>query len=287
MKLKVIVGQIILAAIAITLTLLSTSILFGQKLEKHSSDGYKASFCSNDWSSDDRAMARNIRELTLPSTGRLSVDGGRNGGIHIVGESRSDIKLRACVQAWGKSQAEADALAASTQIITAGTIRSDAAEGTNVSVTFDIAVPRDQDLELRAHNGGISIRSVEGTIDLETSNGGLHLDDLAGSVRGKTTNGGVHVNLTGNAWRGSGLELQTSNGGVHLTMSDKYAANFETGTVNGGFHSSIASVQIDREQLRLSKRYSASLNGGGAPVKITTTNGGVHIGADGDDDDND
>jgi len=142
-------------------------------------------------------------------------------------------------------------------------------------------VPRSTDLNLTAHNGGISISSVEGRLEFETTNGGVSLSDIAGEVKGKTTNGGVNVALFGNSWKGSGLDVQTSNGGVNLSIPETYAANIETGTVNGGFRSDIASLNVERnegERPRVT-RVNTQLNGGGAPIRVMTTNGGIKISA--------
>ena len=136
-------------------------------------------------------------------------------------------------------------------------------------------------VDLKAHNGGISISSVEGNLKFETTNGGVKLSDLAGDVRGRTTNGGVKVELSGAAWRGSGLDVETTNGGVKLSMPQNYAASVETGTVNGGFKSDIAALTLPEEtgenKWNRKKRISASINGGGAPIRIITTNGGIKI----------
>lgn len=282
---------IIKAALAAALLLVSTTILFGQekekadKLEKHA---YKAEkfknkeFCSSEnWSNGDKVGFKELREMTIPDSGSIAVDGGRNGGIKVKGSDRSDILVRACVQTWGVSEEAARAVASGIRISTTGTVKADAADDQNWGVSYEVLVPRATDLNLKAHNGGIAISSVEGRMEFETLNGGLHLMDVAGDVRGRTTNGGVHVSLGGNSWRGSGLDLITTNGGVHLLLPDTYAANIETGTTNGGFHSNIAalSVKRDEEKDRHQRpiRLNTSLNGGGAPIKLITTNGGVHI----------
>jgi DUF4097 and DUF4098 domain-containing protein YvlB len=116
-------------------------------------------------------------------------------------------------------------------------------------------------------------------MEFETTNGGVSLSDVAGDVKGKTTNGGVSVSLSGNSWRGSGLDVETKNGGVNLTIPETYAARVETGTINGGFKSEISSLNTgtDDEDRRRGKRISADLNGGGATVRVITTNGGVKI----------
>ena len=245
-------------------------------------------FCSGDnWSNGDKVSFKEARETIMPASGSISVDSGRNGGISVKGENRSDILVRACINGWADSEEAAKALVAGVRIDTSGgTIKADSANEENWSVSFEVLVPRNTSLNLKAHNGGISIRSVEGNIEFETTNGGVNVADLAGTVKGRTTNGGVNVALTGNSWRGSGLDLTTTNGGVNLSVPEGYAANFETGTTNGGFKSEVAALNVEEENYLgrtdhapRSKRIRASMNGGGADIRVMTTNGGIKIGA--------
>jgi DUF4097 and DUF4098 domain-containing protein YvlB len=240
-------------------------------------------FCSENWSSNDKESYRELREMNVAAGGVLDVDAGRNGGVSVRGDNRSDILIRACVQAWGATQGDAKAAADSVKISTGSSVRADGADESNYSVSFQIFVPRNTDLRLKAHNGGISISSVDGNLQFETMNGGVSLDNVGGDVKGRTTNGGVNVNLIGNSWRGNGLEVQTSNGGVHISMPETFAANIETGTVNGGFSSDIPSLTVEKDdQGRVrNKHVVASLNGGGAPIRVSTTNGGVRISSSG------
>jgi hypothetical protein len=279
------------AALAATLLFLSTTILFGQA-ESVGKQAYKVKnheFCSGDsWSNGDRVSFRDLREMTIPATGSLSVDAGRNGGIRVKGSERSDIAVRACIQTWGVSDEAARAVAAGIKISSAGgTIKADAPGEENWSVSYELLVPRSIDLNLKAQNGGIGIASVEGRLEFETQNGGVSLMDVAGDVKGRTTNGGVNVALGGNSWKGSGLDVTTTNGGVHLSMPDTYAANIETGTTNGGFHSDIPALSVSNEDVKGPTRHQRAtrlntvLNGGGAPIRLITTNGGVHISGSG------
>jgi DUF4097 and DUF4098 domain-containing protein YvlB len=279
------------AALATALLFLSTTILFGQekqKVEKAEKYGYKTEkmhkeFCGNNWSNGDKVSVRDLREMTIPATGSLAVDGRQNGGIKVKGSERSDVLIRACAQAWGTSEEAAQALMSSVKISTGPTVTADASSDRGWSVSYEILVPRSTNLDLKAQNGGIGITSVEGNLQFETMNGGVSLWDVAGDVRGRTTNGGVHVGLAGNSWRGNGLDVTTTNGGVHLQLPDTYAANIETGTTNGGFHSNIPALNVTQEDVKgparghRPTRLNTSLNGGGAPIRLMTTNGGVHI----------
>lgn len=297
-NLRYIATAVVAAALGVGVT-----AAFGQDVSKEKDKSHKIelkdlekaikaeknkAFCSSDnWSSGDKVSYRELRESNFAASGSLAVDAGKNGGISVIGEERGDIVMRACVQTWGVSDEAARGLAASVRIATGGTIKAEGPEpsnGISWSVSYQFLVPRSTNLKLNAHNGGISIGNVDGSLEFQTLNGGLSLKNLSGDVRGRTTNGGINVTLTGNSWRGSGLDLTTTNGGIHLSMPASYAARVEAGTVNGGFSSDIPALNITQEDLRGSewtrhraKRIDTVLNGGGAPIKVTTTNGGVRI----------
>lgn len=257
----------------------SNIIVFGQN--KAENKIKTRDFCSNyNYSSNDKVSYKEMREVNLPAGNLINVDGGRNGGIQVKGENRSDVLVRACVQTMGATDAEARSMAENIRIETGSTIRAEGAgEEANAAVSYEILVPRRTNLKLLAHNGGISIGSVDGAIEFETVNGGVSLGDVAGDVRGKTRNGGVRVALSGNRWSGGGLDVETTNGGVSLSMPENYAAHIEARTVNGGFKSDIAGLKFPENENNGSRRkqISTDLNGGGAPVRVVTTNGGVRI----------
>lgn len=283
-------SRLLNSALVLVICLLCGLIASGQtKLDvKEKIKEKNANFCSDqNWSSDNKESFRDLREMTIPAGGTLSVDSGRNGGISVKGENRSDVLVRACVQAWGSTLDAAKAAVSSVRVTTSGGIRADGPEESNYSVSFQILVPRSTDLSLKAHNGGVSINGVNGNIQFETVNGGVNLADLSGEVRGRTTNGGVNVALIGKSWNGAGMDVQTSNGGVRISVPDNYAANFEAGTVNGGFSSDIPALNVTTENVgggwrNRAREVKTSINGGGAPIRVATTNGGIRISSSND-----
>lgn len=247
--------------------------------DKDKQKKYNYEFCSNNWSNGDRVSFSELRETTI-SANSLTVDGKRNGGITVKGENRSDILIKACVQTWGETDEAARFLAKNIRVETGSTVRAEGAtEESNWSVSYQISVPRFTNLNLTTLNGGIGISNVEGNIEFDAKNGGIHLSNLAGDVKGKTKNGGLHIELTGNTWKGNGLDVETTNGGVHLEMPENYAARFETKTVNGGFKSDISALNVEKDGKDRTRgvNISRDLNGGGATVRVVTTNGGVKI----------
>ena len=219
-----------------------------------------------------------VRDQTL-AAGPLTVDAGRNGGIRVEGWDRNEIQVRAIVQTHARSENDAKQLASGVQIVTGGGRVSSSGPSTDGrewwSVNYRISVPRHTDLDLNANNGGISIRSVSGTIRFDTTNGGVTLADLAGDVRGETRNGGLTVQLQGQRWDGAGIDVETTNGGVTLSIPDGYNADLTTGTVNGGFRTDIPMTV--QGELSPRRGLSTTLGSGGPPVRVRTTNGGLRI----------
>ena len=240
-------------------------------------------FCDNDnWSNGDNVSFKELREMTAPAGGTITVDGRQNGGISIRGENRSDVLIRACVQTWGKSDDAAKSIAGDIKISTSGTIQAENSSGDKGwSVSYEISVPRSSNVDLTAHNGGLSVKGVDGSISFETQNGGVNLDGVAGTVKGRTINGGINVRLVGSTWKGTGLDVQTTNGGVNINVPENFAAHVEAGTTNGGFNSNIVGLQPeksdDNRYYQRKTRVNTDLNGGGPLVRIITTNGGVRI----------
>ena len=170
---------------------------------------------------------------------------------------------------------EARSIAKNVPVETSLQIRAEDGD-TNSTVSYEILVPRLSNLKLLTLNGGISITSVEGTIEFETNNGVINLNDMAGDVKGKTRNGVLDVKLSGNRWRGNGLDVETRNGVINLSMPENYAARVETGTGNGEFKSYISGLSISEDGRNRRNLININLNGG-APVRVVTNNGDVRI----------
>jgi hypothetical protein len=232
--------------------------------------------CERDWNTD-RGHFCEVREYTISPSTRISVDGGDNGGVSFHGSDRRDIKVVARVQASADDDAMAGAIAKQIRVLTdGGQIRSEGPETrgrSSWSVSYDVYLPTQSNLDATTENGGISAEDVKGQITFEATNGGIHLSDVGGNVRARTTNGGVTADLSGTTWQGQGLDLQTTNGSATVYVPRGYNAALETGTTNGG-------MRVDfpvTVRGSLNRHISTQLGSGGPTVRVVTTNGGVHI----------
>jgi DUF4097 and DUF4098 domain-containing protein YvlB len=233
--------------------------------------------CSEQRRGNGRVTHCEIREATIAAPARLEVSARPNGGIDVTGSGRSDVHVVARVQAWGDSDAEAREIAQQVEVQTSsGRISADGprrSDGQGWAVSFVVSTPRSIDLELGTVNGGLSVNDVSGDLSLTTTNGGISMAGVGGRVLARTTNGGVDVRLAGDRWSGEGLELHTTNGGIDLSVPDGFSANLRASTVHGGIDTDFP-VTV---QGRIGRSIDAQIGGGGPPVRLSTTNGGIDI----------
>ncbi|MBW3535799.1 MAG: hypothetical protein KY453_11390, partial [Gemmatimonadetes bacterium] len=116
--------------------------------------------CREDRSDDERWCE--VREATLPVSGRLEVDGGRNGGVRVQGWDRPDVRVLARVFAHDRRDPDrAREVAGQVRLSSEGGRL--AAEGPSTGrgsgwgVSWEVWAPRETALELRATNGGIAL----------------------------------------------------------------------------------------------------------------------------------
>jgi len=276
----------------IGLTVLTVSGAFGQL-----QDNREKQLNCEDRDLDLWAGKCEMREQTLASVGQLTLDVGRRGSVSVKGWTRSDVLVRARVEAWGSS--DSDASLALSQIHVDSAAGRIAATGPGFSnnsywsVSYEIFAPQTHDLKITAVNGGISVWDVTGRMDLGTRNGPLELKRVAGDVTGKTRNGPVRLTVAGNNWQGRHLDLETRNGGVAISVPTNFQARIQAESVNGGIQSDLGGAvegsrprkldvtlavavpaQVQRINVILVPENSPSA---GATLKVATRNGGISL----------
>jgi len=254
------------------IAMLLAAVLSGQAIGQEADD-----WCDQDGWGRDRGRFCEVREYTVQA-GAISVDAGTNGGVRVEAWDGDDVLVQAKISSHADDDAGAERLAGRVTVQTdGGDISADGpstGHDESWAVSYRVYVPRNTDLSLEAHNGGIGIKGVSGEIRFNTMNGGVRLTDLAGDVQGTTRNGGLSVQLAGSQWDGAGLDVETRNGGVQVTIPEGYNAEFETGTRNGGIRVDFP-VTVSGE---IRRHLETTLGSGGPTVRVMTTNGGVKVG---------
>jgi hypothetical protein len=142
-----------------------------------------------------------------------------------------------------------------------------------VDIKFFVKVPASINVVARTVNGGIKLVGVPNDVEASTTNGGVEAEQVSGTLRVSTTNGGVRLALSGVGE--GGLRAETVNGGVNVELPKDAGANVSARVVNGGLGVDNLQLETIGEQNR--RRLEGKLNGGGPPIELETTNGGIHL----------
>lgn len=139
-------------------------------------------------------------------------------------------------------------------------------------VRYDITVPRTMNVEVSNTNGAIHLSNVTGRHELDTTNGKIEVTRCAGSLDASTTNGSIRAELVQVA-KGQPLRFETTNGRIEVAVPASMAADVDASTTNGSIHTDlpVATTRTSRNSLR------GAINGGGTPLRMRTTNGGIEI----------
>ena len=143
-------------------------------------------------------------------------------------------------------------------------------------VQWTIKVPKGAQVDLRNVNGRIHLVGLDGSVHAETTNGGVSGDRLGASVvEASAVNGGVHIELAAPLRADGRVDIETVNGGASLDLPNDSKATIAARTVNGRV--SISGLDLQRQGDDTRRRVDGTLNGGGARVSVSTTNGGVRL----------
>jgi len=139
-------------------------------------------------------------------------------------------------------------------------------------VQYDLMVPRTMNVDVSNTNGSIRLSDVTGKHDLDTTNGKIEVSRCSGSLEASTTNGSITAELQ-KVVKGQPLRLSTTNGRIEIAVPADLAVDVDAGTTNGSIHTDlpVATTRIGSNSLR------GSINGGGTPLRMRTTNGGISI----------
>jgi DUF4097 and DUF4098 domain-containing protein YvlB len=162
----------------------------------------------------------------------------------------------------------------------------------SVSVSLDVQVPNDCDLELTTHNGAIVIRNISGrlngtthngrvtaeqvfgTTELHTHNGSVTCREISGDSRLKSHNGSIKVYYTEAAPSVCDISIITYNGGIEIETPSNFAGEFNASTHNGSIRTDLPITIVGK----ISKRKLAGKIGNGqGKLHLETHNGSIRV----------
>ena len=262
------------------------------------------------------------RTVSVSATPNVTVDTG-SGNVHLHPGSDNQVHITARIHSnnggWFNGSSSGDIESRMQQIannppirqsgndITIGERHSDNSLYRNLSIDYDITLPRASSitagtgsgdvliegvgasLKASSGSGNIHARGINGTASLDTGSGDIELQETAsGDVRAQTGSGNIHLNGIAAGLRagtGSGdieiagnpttdWKLETGSGNIRMTLGSGAHFNLNANTGSG----SVNIAQPITMQGSLNKHHvSGSVNGGGPTLKAETGSGDIEI----------
>jgi hypothetical protein len=228
-----------------------------------------------------RATDEWTRTYPLTAGGEVRIV-NTNGKIEVEGVDGSTVEVRAERIARGATDAAARELLPRIVIrednkpdrVSLETERmSGIMIGAAFEVRYHVRAPKNAVINVTNTNGQVALTALDGNVRAHTTNGGVNGKDLTGGVDARSTNGGVTIDMA--SVGPDSISLRTTNGGVTLTLPDSAKANLSASCTNGGINvSALDKLEISDQSRR---RVAGLLNGGGTPIELRTTNGGIRV----------
>lgn len=125
--------------------------------------------------------------------------------------------------------------------------------------------------ELTSSGGPIDVTDSTGNLNLDTSGGGIRLQNDDGTVSAHTSGGGIRAELRSN----QGINLSTGGGGITLLLPQNTHASVDAETSGGRV---TCDFPVTTTQFGDGEHLQGTIGGGGAPISLHTSGGGIHLG---------
>jgi DUF4097 and DUF4098 domain-containing protein YvlB len=275
---------------------------------ERSSHGGSTVTMNNDSGSDDcrdrlrvgnneyRANVRDEETKTVPNR-PLTITAEENGGIQVTTWDNPEISLKLCKQIAAGDETQGRKLLAETHLEINGSkisIHVPQEDDYSLGTLLLVKAPKNANLNLNVHNGGVSLTSFTGTAEAhaenggisfhrssgkltaQAENGGISIKDCGGDVSAKVENGGLSIALPEH-WEGKGLEAHARNGGLVVSLPKTFSGGLE---VIASDHTSIIckdDVCNAGERTWENGHKLFRMGGANPQVRATTENGGIVI----------
>ena len=223
-----------------------------------------------------------------------------NGSITIAGADVVDCNLTATIIGRASTEEGAKKIVEQTTIklipspnkLTARIHKPKLSFSQSVSVSLDVRIPDNADLELTTHNGALVITNitgrlngtthngkvtaeqVSGTAELYTHNGSVTCKEISGDTKLETHNGSIKVYYSNDAPSVCDISLITHNGGVELETPKNISGELEASTHNGSINTELP-ITVKGKVSK--KRLTGTIGTGQGKLYLETHNGSIKI----------
>jgi hypothetical protein len=237
-------------------------------------------------------VERSQRQFSFYPGGKLEITAGVPGTIKLIGWQRASVLVESERIIRGMDETQAKELTIQFPLRmrwtqTDGTIRTAGpAQGlANIENNLTIYVPKDRtDIKIQILKGNLAIGAINGWIEATLQDGSIEAKSLSGYISVTTKQGDVSVTMEGKRWSGYGFTAITQRGTVDIRLPAQYSAALQLETRDGNFTIDYPEQLVDGESVPLTatakknaRSLSATVGDGGAPVKLYTASGDIHL----------
>ena len=145
--------------------------------------------------------------------------------------------------------------------------------GAAFEVRYHVRAPKNVFVNVANTNGQIALTGLGGKVMARTTNGAVTGKGLSGGVEARSTNGMVNIDFA--SVGRDPISAKTTNGGVSISLPQNAKADLSVTWTNGGVNvSPDLKVEVTEKSRR---RFEGRMNGGGTPIELHTTNGGIRV----------
>lgn len=157
----------------------------------------------------------------------------------------------------------------------------------NTPIDYDIKVPRDFNLNLKAtNNGNISVRGVRGNHEISNVNGAITMEKISGSLIANTVNENITVDFV-DVDEDQPMAFTSLNGDLDLTFPTQVGFNIKLQSRQGDVYTDFdwqpvaVDPKVERSgsggtrRIKIENWTYGKINGGGVEYYLKTTNGDI------------
>ena len=256
------------------------------------------------WKLDEKETIRRTFDTAAGSAARKLLVDNIHGFIHVTGAAGSQVQVSIEKHIYADSseamaEAKRDVKMDMSQqgnfvrLYEDGPFRT--SNGTNyrgeryygyrVVFDFEVQVPFDTELDLKALNNGIVVKKTTGDYDIHGLNGGIEMEDVAGSGLVSTLNGKVKVAFSKNPAKAS--QFKTLNGSVDVWFQNGLNADLKFKKLNGGIYTDFEVTALPQTVAgdssggkfvyRSDRKMAGRAGKGGPELTFDTLNGSIRL----------
>ena len=131
-------------------------------------------------------------------------------------------------------------------------------------------------VKVHSHDGSVRVAEVDGKCDASSNDGSVKVEGRLDALNIHTDNGSVKARVANGSSISSAWHVSSSDGSVEIALPADMKANLDVSTSDGRIKLNLP-VQVQGEMSK--SHVSGTLNGGGPPVLIHSSDGSITISA--------